>query len=131
MLGVPGCTARCRPQKNINNITANNIQWPDPQEKAFQMFLAWHNKGVSLTSEQLSAALIHVGRQDLAENLEHRQVNGDLKISTLGKRGPGTIKVESDQIRLIKPGSSLQQPSAALIVVAFGKTRKLSCVSHI
>ena len=72
-----------------------------------------------------------MGRQDLAEKLEHQQVNGDLKISTLGKKGPGMINVGSDQIRLIKPGSSLQQLSAALIVVTFGKTRKLSCVSHI
>ena len=82
MTGITGCW-ECLDvqlgvdQKNIDNITANNIQWPDLQEKAFQMFLAWHNKGISLTSEQLSAALIHVGRQDLAEKLEHQQVNGD------------------------------------------------------
>ena len=57
-------------------IKENNIQWPSPQEKAFQVLLTWHENGSASTTEQLIAALIRVGRQDLAESLEHLQVNG-------------------------------------------------------
>ena len=60
----------------IKCIQENNTQWPSPQEKAFQMLLTWHEKGSASTTEQLIAALIHVGRQDLAENLDHLQVHG-------------------------------------------------------
>ena len=61
-------------QGELNNIKADNVQYPGLREKAFQMLLIWHNMGSTSTTEQLSAALRHVGRQGLAEKLEDQQV---------------------------------------------------------
>ena len=69
-------------QGKIANIEANNIQYPKPRQKAYQVLLAWCNMASASTTEQLSAALIQEGRKDLAEKLEHQQVNGDHKTST-------------------------------------------------
>ena len=69
-------------QGEIANIKANNIQYPKPRQKAYQVLLAWRNMGSTSTTEQLSAALRHVGRQGLAEELEDQQVNRDHKTST-------------------------------------------------
>ena len=68
-------------QGKITSIT-NNTQFPAPQQKAYQVLLEWRNMGRTSTTEQLSAALRHVGRQGLAEELEDQQVNRDHKIST-------------------------------------------------
>ena len=66
----------------IDSIIADNNQYPGPQQKAFQVLRAWRDMGTTSTTERLSEVLIHVGREDLAEELQNQQVNGDHKIST-------------------------------------------------
>ena len=65
----------------IDNITADNNLYPGPRQKAFQVLRVWRDMGSTSTTERLSAVLIHVGREDLAEELQNQQVNGDHKTS--------------------------------------------------
>ena len=43
-------------QANIQCICSNNVQFPNPEQKAFQMLMAWYDKGDS-TYSKLEKAL--------------------------------------------------------------------------
>ena len=54
----------------IESITANNVEYPSPEKKAFQMLKAWAKKGKASTIAKLAAALRRVNKVGLAEQLE-------------------------------------------------------------
>ena len=54
------------PQSKIDEILMNNVQYPQPNQKAFQMLLAWKRRGESVTLIELGRALKEFGRGGLA-----------------------------------------------------------------
>lgn len=53
----------------IEKILSDNIRFPDPTEKAYEVLKLWLRNEVSPTCGRLAAALKHVDRRDLAQKL--------------------------------------------------------------
>lgn len=51
----------------LDGIIANNVQYPRPAEKAFQMLKIWKDKGSSATNAKLADALRKLNMDRLAE----------------------------------------------------------------
>ena len=54
------------PQRKIDEIVMNNVQYPQPNQKGYQMLLVWKRRGESVTLNELGRALKELGRGDLA-----------------------------------------------------------------
>ena len=53
-------------QSKIEDIVMNNVEYPQPNQKGYQMLLAWKRRGESVTLDELGRALKELGRGDLA-----------------------------------------------------------------
>ena len=53
----------------LDEIEGNNLQYPNPAQKAYRMLRAWHDKGSASTYGKLADALRKVGKAGLAEEL--------------------------------------------------------------
>ena len=53
------------PNSKIDEIQADNVQYPGVTEKSFQMLMAWLNQGESATFDKLSEALKKLGEENL------------------------------------------------------------------
>ena len=53
------------PNSKIDEIQADNVQYPRVTEKSFQMLMAWLNQGESATFDKLSEALKKLGEENL------------------------------------------------------------------
>lgn len=55
------------PNENIEEIQADNVQYPSVREKAFQMLMVWFQSGKSVTFTDLSKALKALGKNRIAQ----------------------------------------------------------------
>ena len=55
------------PNANIDEIQADQVQYPSVKEKSFQMLMVWFDRGESVTFSELSRALKALGKDRLAK----------------------------------------------------------------
>ena len=55
------------PNANIEEIQADNVQYPSVKEKSFQMLMVWMDRGESVTFAELSKALKALGKNRLVQ----------------------------------------------------------------
>ena len=55
------------PNANIDEIQADQVQYPSVKEKSFQMLMVWFDRGESVTFSELSRALKTLGKDRLAK----------------------------------------------------------------
>ena len=55
------------PNANIDEIQADQVQYPGVKEKSFQMLMVWFDRGESVTFSELSRALKALGKDRLAK----------------------------------------------------------------
>ena len=52
---------------NIEEIQADQVQYPGVKEKSFQMLMVWFDRGESVTFSELSRSLKDLGKDKLAK----------------------------------------------------------------
>lgn len=55
------------PNASIDEIQADQVQYPGVKEKSFQMLMVWFDRGESVTFSELSRALKALGKDRLAK----------------------------------------------------------------
>ena len=55
------------PNANIDEIQADQVQYPSVKEKSFQILLVWFGRGESVTFSDLSRAFKGLGKDRLAK----------------------------------------------------------------
>ena len=55
------------PNAKLEEIQADNVQYPSIKEKSFQMFMVWMDYGESVTFTELSRALKALGKNKLVK----------------------------------------------------------------
>ena len=56
-----------RTNANIEEIQADQVQYPGVKEKSFQMLMVWFDRGESVTFSELSRLLKDLGKDRLAK----------------------------------------------------------------
>ena len=55
------------PNASVDEIQADQVQYPGVKEKSFQMLMVWFDRGESVTFSELSRALKALGKDRLAK----------------------------------------------------------------